>query len=70
MPTQVVLELPDQVYERAQQLAQSRRQAVTEVITAVLDDALELATEEAAIIDRSESDEVVERETSSLSKNA
>ena len=42
MTTQVVLELPDQVYERAQHLAQLRQQAVAEVNTDVLDDVLPL----------------------------
>ena len=40
MSTQVVLELPDQVYERAQQLAQSHEQDLAQAIIAYLDDHL------------------------------
>ncbi len=62
MSIQVVLDLPDQVYERAQQLAQSRRQAVTDVITRVLDDALPLDESGEEIEAWSESNEALDRE--------
>lgn len=48
MPTQVILELPDQIYERAQYLAQSHEQNLAQAIVAYLDDHLPVRESSAA----------------------
>jgi signal transduction protein with GAF and PtsI domain len=62
MTTQVVLELPDQVYERAQHLAQLRQQAVAEVITEVLNDALPSDELDTEVEESSSADKALDRE--------
>lgn len=60
--TTVVLDLPDEVYERAQHLAQVRQQEVNIVIAEVLDDALPLTELEIEIDDWTEEDAALDRE--------
>ena len=62
MPTQVILDLPDKMYERVHHLAELRQQAVAEVITGVLDHALPSDKLDAEIEESAEANEALDRE--------
>jgi hypothetical protein len=62
MTKQVVLELTDNLYERAKQLAQIRQIDMTEVMRLAFDKGLPLIEEERDVIDLTEPDAAVQHE--------
>jgi hypothetical protein len=62
MTIQVTLDLSYQLYERAESLAQRRRQEITAVIEDLLEAGLPLVEDETESITLSESDEAMDRE--------
>lgn len=62
MATKVTVELPDNIYQRAQEFARLHQQKVEEAIPALIEQGLAAGGTEAEIIDRTKPNPVVQRE--------